>query len=200
MTFVGAFVLMLSVHPPLAFITATNVPPIAWLTSRCGRRMIATGQNLFRGVGSFNARIEENVGGIRVVQAFANVEHERSLSAEDDQRYRRTRLDAYRLMAASTSLSYFGMRLTQMAVMIAGAYHVLVGDLSAGGFVGFLLLVTVFFRPIEKINSVIETYPKGIAGFRRYTEFLDTRPDIADLPGAPASTRWSRACRTGWAR
>jgi ATP-binding cassette subfamily B protein len=80
------------------------------------------------------------------------------------------------------------MRLTQMAVMIAGSYFVLTGGLSAGGFVGFLLLVNVFFRPIEKINSVIETYPKGIAGFRRYTEFLDTRPDIADLPGAVTAT------------
>ncbi|SFC99666.1 ATP-binding cassette, subfamily B [Bosea sp. CRIB-10] len=186
MTFIGAFVLMLMVHPQLALITATIVPLIAWLTSRYGRRMTANWQKLFGSVGSFNARIEENVGGIRVVQAFANEEHERSLFAVDNQRYRRTKLDAYRLMAASTSLSYFGMRLTQMAVMIAGAYYVLIGDLSAGGFVGFLLLVTVFFRPIEKINSVIETYPKGIAGFRRYTEFLDTRPDIADLPGAIA--------------
>ncbi|MBM7331078.1 ATP-binding cassette domain-containing protein, partial [Agrobacterium sp. S2] len=52
-----------------------------------------------------------------------------------------------------------------------------------------LLLVNVFFRPIEKINSVIETYPKGIAGFQRYTEFLDTRPDIADRPGAQTVTR-----------
>ncbi|CAN7264593.1 ABC transporter ATP-binding protein/permease [Bosea sp. LjRoot90] len=186
MTFIGAFALMLSVHPHLALITATIVPLIAWLTSRYGSRMTANWQKLFGSVGSFNARIEENVGGIRVVQAFANEEHERSLFAADNQRYRRTKLDAYRLMAASTSLSYFGMRLTQMAVMIAGAYYVLIGDLSAGGFVGFLLLVTVFFRPIEKINSVIETYPKGIAGFRRYTEFLDTRPDIADLPGAVA--------------
>ncbi len=186
MTFIGAFALMLMVHPQLALITATIVPLIAWLTSRYGRRMTANWQKLFGSVGSFNARIEENVGGIRVVQAFANEEHERSLFAVDNQRYRRTKLDAYRLMAASTSLSYFGMRLTQMAVMIAGAYYVLIGDLSAGGFVGFLLLVTVFFRPIEKINSVIETYPKGIAGFRRYTEFLDTRPDIADLPGAIA--------------
>lgn len=186
MTFIGAFALMLSVHPQLALITATIVPLIAWLTSRYGSRMTANWQKLFGSVGSFNARIEENVGGIRVVQAFANEEHERSLFAADNQRYRRTKLDAYRLMAASTSLSYFGMRLTQMAVMIAGAYYVLIGDLSAGGFVGFLLLVTVFFRPIEKINSVIETYPKGIAGFRRYTEFLDTRPDIADLPGAVA--------------
>jgi len=184
MTFIGAFALMLMVHPQLALITAMIVPMVAWLTSRYGRRMTANWQRLFGSVGSFNARIEENVGGIRVVQAFANEEHERSLFAVDNQRYRRTKLDAYRLMAASTSLSYFGMRLTQMAVMIAGAYYVLIGDLSAGGFVGFLLLVTVFFRPIEKINSVIETYPKGIAGFRRYTEFLDTRPDIADLPGA----------------
>lgn len=186
MTFIGAFALMLSVHPQLALITATIVPLIAWLTSRYGSRMTANWQKLFGSVGSFNARIEENVGGIRVVQAFANEEHERSLFAVDNQRYRRTKLDAYRLMAASTSLSYFGMRLTQMAVMIAGAYYVLIGGLSAGGFVGFLLLVTVFFRPIEKINSVIETYPKGIAGFRRYTDFLDTRPDIADLPGAIA--------------
>eukprot|EP01042_Synura_sphagnicola_P013280 gene13280-16861_t len=115
MTFIGAFVLMLMVHPQLALITATIVPLIAWLTSRYGRRMTANWQKLFGSVGSFNARIEENVGGIRVVQAFANEEHERSLFAVDNQRYRRTKLDAYRLMAASTSLSYFGMRLTQMA-------------------------------------------------------------------------------------
>ncbi|HEV7338368.1 MAG TPA: ABC transporter ATP-binding protein [Bosea sp. (in: a-proteobacteria)] len=186
MTFIGAFALMLMVHVELALMTAVIVPLMAWLTSRYGRRMTKTWQSLFGRVGAFNARIEENVGGIRVVQAFANEEHERKLFAQDNQRYRTTKLDAYRLMAASISLSYFGMRLTQMAVMIAGAYYVLIGDLSAGGFVGFLLLVNVFFRPIEKINSVIETYPKGIAGFRRYTEFLDTRPDIADLPGAVA--------------
>ena len=186
MTFIGAFALMLMVHVELALLTAVIVPLMAWLTSRYGRRMTKTWQSLFGRVGAFNARIEENVGGIRVVQAFANEEHERKLFAQDNQRYRTTKLDAYRLMAASISLSYFGMRLTQMAVMIAGAYYVLIGDLSAGGFVGFLLLVNVFFRPIEKINSVIETYPKGIAGFRRYAEFLDTRPDIADLPGAVA--------------
>jgi ABC-type multidrug transport system fused ATPase/permease subunit len=76
------------------------------------------------------------------------------------------------------------MRLIQLVVMIAGSYSSSKGSLSNGGFVGFLLLVGVFLRPIEKINSVIETYPKGIAGFRRYTELLDTEPDIADRPDA----------------
>jgi ATP-binding cassette subfamily B protein len=76
------------------------------------------------------------------------------------------------------------MRFVQVVVMLAGAWFVTNGELSAGGFVGFLLLVNVFFRPIEKINAVIETYPKGIAGFQRYQQFLATRPDIADRPGA----------------
>ncbi len=184
MTFIGAFVLMFVVNAHLALITAVIVPLVAWVTMRYGDRMERNWQALYRRVGDFNVRIEENVGGMRVVQAFANEEHERTLFAHDNRRYRQTKLDAYRIMAASNSLSYMGIRLIQLVVMIAGSYLVIQGSLSNGGFVGFLLLVGVFVRPIEKINSVIETYPKGIAGFRRYTELLDTEPDIADRPGA----------------
>jgi ATP-binding cassette subfamily B protein len=81
------------------------------------------------------------------------------------------------------------MRFVQVVVMLAGAWYVTKGELSAGGFVGFLLLVGVFFRPIDKINSVIETYPKGVAGFQRYSAFLDTSADIADGPGARVMPR-----------
>jgi ATP-binding cassette subfamily B protein len=184
MTFVGAFGLMFWVNPTLAWITAAVVPFTAWVTTRYGGRMTRTWREMFDRVGAFNARIEENVGGIRVVQAFANEEHEKRLFAADNARYRATKLDAYRLMAASMSLSYLGMRATQLVVMIAGAYLVLRGQLSEGGFVSFLLLVGVFFRPVEKINAVLEIYPKGIAGFRNYLELLDTAPDIVDAPDA----------------
>jgi ATP-binding cassette subfamily B protein len=186
MTFAGALLLMFSVNWQLALITAVVVPLTAWVTSHFGSRMTQNFRRLFERVGDFNTRIEENVGGIRVVQAFANENHERTLFEKDNQSYRRVKLDAYKLMAASSSLSYMSMRLTQMVVMIAGAYFVLSGTLTAGGFIGFLLLVGVFFRPVEKINSVIETYPKGIAGFRRFTELIDTEPDIADAPDAIA--------------
>ncbi|RTR27548.1 ABC transporter ATP-binding protein [Deinococcus radiophilus] len=185
MTLAGALVLMFSVHPTLAAITAVIVPFVLWLTGSFGRRMTENWHNLFHSVGQFNVRIEENIGGIRVVQAFANEDHERSLFARDNANYRRVKLDAYRIMAASITLSYLSMRLTNLVVLVAGAYFVLQGDLSTGGFVGFLLLVNVFFRPIEKINSVIETYPKGVAGFRRYTQLLDTEPEVQDRPGAP---------------
>jgi ATP-binding cassette subfamily B protein len=195
MTFLGAFALMFMVNPTLALITAAIVPPVAILSTRYGSRMTATWRAIFARVGAFNARIEENVGGMRVVQAFTNEDHERALFAQDNARYRDTKLAAYRVMAASLSLSYLGMRLTQMVVMVAGAWFVLRGQLTAGDFVGFLLLVGVFFRPVEKINAVLETYPKGIAGFRRYLELLETRPDIADAPDAVAVGRLRGAIR-----
>ena len=186
MTFIGAFALMFYVNAQLAMIASVVVPVTTWLTGRYGGRMTRTWQETFERVGSFNARIGENVQGIRVVQAFANEAHERRMFAADNAMYRRTKLDAYRIMAASMSLNYLSMRLTQIVVMIAGSYFVLSGGMSAGGFVGFLLLVGVFFRPVEKITNVLETYPKGIAGFRRYLELLDVRPDVADRAGARA--------------
>ncbi len=184
MTFLGAFLLMLSVNVELALITAAIVPAVAFITARYGGRMTENWHQLYGRVAGFNVRIEENVGGMRVVQAFANEDHERRLFAVDNSAYRTTKLAAYRLMAATNALSFLSMRLVQLVVLIAGSRLVLMGELTAGGFVGFLLLVGVFFRPVEKINAVIETYPKGIAGFRRYLGFLATEPDIADRPGA----------------
>ena len=184
MTFIGAFALMMTVNVHLALVTGAIVPIVAWATTHYGREMTDNFRTLFGRVGAFNARIEENVGGIRVVQAFANEDHERQLFAADNGLYRTTKLAAYKLMAGNLALSYLGMRLTQVIVMLAGTWFVIRGDLSNGGFVSFLLLVGVFFRPLEKIAAVVEIYPKGIAGFRSYLDFLATRPDVADRPGA----------------
>jgi ATP-binding cassette subfamily B protein len=187
MTFVGAFVLMMFLHPVLAVLTAAIVPLTIWLVVLYGGRMTRTWQAIYARVGSFNVRLEEAVGGIRVVQAFANEAHEEKLFEKDNRAYRATKLDAYRVMAVSSAIHYMGLRFVQVVVMVAGAGFVLQGSLTTGAFVGFLLLVNVFFRPLEKIAAVIETYPKGIAGFRRYLELLATEPEIADSAGAVAA-------------
>ena len=184
MTFLGAFALMFAVNVDLALLTVLIVPPILFVATIYGDRMTQNFRALFAGIGIFNARVEENIGGMRVVQAFANEAHERQLFARDNDAYRRTKLQGYRLMAVSTALTYLSMRATQMLVMVAGTWFVLHGALSPGGFVGFLLLVGVFFRPVEKISAVLETYPRGIAGFRRYCELIDTEPTLTDRPGA----------------
>ena len=184
MTLVGAFTLMLLVHWPLALITAFVLPIVVGVGARYGSAMEANWRAQFARVGAFNARLEENIGGIRAVKAFANEEHERRLFAADNHRYKDAKLEAYRIMAGALTMNYLGMRFAQIVVMLAGTCFVVGGGLTIGGFVGFLLLLGVFYRPLDKINAVIESYPKGIAGFRRYRELLATEPDVVDAPDA----------------
>ncbi len=186
MTFIGAFLLMFSVHWKLALLTTTIVPFMTWLVSRYGSKMTLNSRSLFGKVGNFNTRMQETVGGIRVVKAFANERYESQLFASDNEDYKATKLDGYAYMTASIALSYFSTRLVQLVVMMAGTWFVISGELSYGGFISFLLLINVFFRPIDKITSIIETYPKGIAGFKRFLSLIDTEPDLADRPNAIA--------------
>ncbi|MEM7117608.1 MAG: ABC transporter ATP-binding protein [Chloroflexota bacterium] len=184
MTLLGAFSLMATIHLELALLTFVVVPAILWVAVYFSGKMTITFRQLFRSIGQFNARIEDALGGVRVVKAFANEEYERDLFAVNNNRYRETKLVAYNIMAKGLSLSYMLMRFVILFVMVAGTWYVIEGELTYGEFVAYLLLTNVFFRPIEKINSVIESYPRGIAGFKQYLEILNTEPDIADAPNA----------------
>ncbi|MCO5211494.1 MAG: ABC transporter ATP-binding protein/permease [Caldilinea sp.] len=184
MTLIGAFGLMAYINLDLTLLTFLVIPAIIWTAMYFSGKMTRTYRRLFTDVAQFNARIEEAVGGIRVVKAFANEAYEMRLFAIDNMRYRETKLTAYQLMAVSLSLSYMLMRFVSLFVMVCGTWFVIQGSLTYGEFVAFLLLTNVFFRPIEKINAVIESYPKGIAGFKRYQEIMATEPDIQDAPDA----------------
>ncbi|MCC3373411.1 ABC transporter ATP-binding protein [Cohnella sp. REN36] len=184
MTLTGAFGLMAAIHWKLALVTFATVPVLIGLSIYFNGKMTRAIHRMYADIADFNARIEDNVGGIRVVQAFSNEEHEKTLFRTNNQRFRQAKLLAYKIMAKSGSLSYMLMRLVSLIVMICGAWFVFRGELHYGEFIGFILLTNVLFRPIEKINAVIETYPKGIAGFKRYVELMDTEPDVADAPDA----------------
>jgi len=184
MTLLGAFAVMLFLHWPLAILTFVAVPFLIWLAIICNQRMTTAIRKMFSDIADYNARVEDTFGGIRVVQAFANEEHEKRLFADSNRGFRQSKLSAYKIMSWSISLSYFLMRLVTLFVLLCGAWFVFHDNLSTGAFIGFLLLTNVLFRPIEKINAVIELYPKGIAGFRRYIELMDTAPEVVDAPKA----------------
>jgi ATP-binding cassette subfamily B protein len=170
MTLLGAFVIMLWVHWKLALLTFAAVPILIWLAIICNQRMTKAIRKMFSEIADYNARVEDNLGGIRVVQAFANEEYEKPLFAASNLNFRQSKLSAYQIMSWSLSTSYFLMRLVTLFILLCGAWYVFHEKLSTGEFFAFLLLANVLFRPIEKINAVIELYPKGLAGFRRYTE------------------------------
>lgn len=97
---------MAYIHWELALLTFVVVPIILWVAMYfSGKMMTRTWRQLFRSVGQFNARIEDALGGVRVVKAFANEDHERSLFAVNNQLYQTTKLTAYNIMAKGLSLN-----------------------------------------------------------------------------------------------
>ncbi|TPE67164.1 ABC transporter ATP-binding protein [Halalkalibacterium halodurans] len=184
MTLVGAFAIMLSIHWQLAVALFCVVPFIIIFAVYFNKKMTTTFRRMFQDVGDINARVEDSIGGIRVVQAFANERYEQAQFAKNNQRYRKTKLASYKIMAQNVMANYVLMRSITLLTLLVGTWFVISGSLTYGEFVAFILLSNILIQPVQKINAVIESYPKGIAGFKRYTEILDTEPDIEDAPGA----------------
>lgn len=180
----GAFLLMLNVHVQLALATFVMIPFITIALVFFNKRMTKINTKIFNDLGEFSAGIETSVSGIRVVQAFANEEHEAGKFEVLNQAYRKSKILFYKMMAISSSYNYLLIRLINLFALFFGAYYTIQGEISYGDFVGFILLSNIFVRPIEKVNTMIESYPKGIAGFKRLTEELDKEPAIQDKENA----------------
>nr|WP_222439354.1 ABC transporter ATP-binding protein [Sporosarcina sp. BP05] len=184
MTLTGAFAIMFTINPELAVLTFIIVPLIISLSLYFSKKMSVAFSRFFTDIADFNARVENNVSGMRVVQAFSNEDHEIAQFNENNVRFRDSKLIAYRVMAWNSSISYILMKVVTLFVLLCGTWFVINKDMTYGEFLAFILLSNVFLGPIQQINGVIEMYPKGIAGFKRFTEMLDTEPDVADAPDA----------------
>lgn len=184
MTLIGAFLLMLDAHVPLAVITVILLPLMAIGLAFFNKRMTQVNSRIFSNVAKFTAGIENSLSGIRVVKAFANEKYERGVFEKYNQGFRTNKLAFYRTMALSSSFNYMLVRLINLFAFLAGSYFTVIGELSLGELVGFILLANVFVRPLERINAMIELYPKGYAGFKRFREELMREADILDRDDA----------------
>lgn len=191
MTLVGSFLLMLNTHVKLALATFALLPLITFALVFFNKKMTNVNTRIYEDLGEFNAGVEASVSGIRVTQSFANEEHEYHKFGGLSEAYRKSKILFYRIMAVSSAYNYLLIRLINLFTLIFGSYYVIQGELTNGQFVGFILLANVFVRPIEKVNTMIESYPKGIAGFKRLTEELDKKPTIVDQPNAVNVTHLS---------
>ena len=188
MSLVGAFWLMLQVHEQLAIGTVILVPILGVALAIFNKKMGRINSQVYRQLGEFNAGLSNSLSGIRVVKAFANEAHEEERFEGLIQDYRENKLKFYRTMAASSAFNYVLMRIITLIALVSGAYFTLKGELTTGQLVGFVLLANTFVKPIESINIMIETYPKGFAGFKRFRQEL-AKPvavqDLADAKPAP---------------
>ena len=184
MTLLGAFGIMYYIHPELAIISFIIVPLILVIAIYFNKKMTVAFRELFGRVSDFNHMIGDKIGGIRLVQAFANEDAEFKEFKRLNDRFRQTKLKAYKIMSFNNSSTYMLMRLVTVFILIAGAYYVTIGELSYGDFAAFILISNVLFKPLEKINAVIELYPNGIAGFKHFLDTMSEKADITEKENA----------------
>ncbi|WP_391557250.1 ABC transporter ATP-binding protein [Robertmurraya sp.] len=180
MTFIGAFWIMLTINVKLALIAVFMVPLLIWLITFCNLRMNKAWSNMYNDIADVNSRVEDSVSGARVVQSFTNEAFEIKRFKSNNERFRLSKLSAYKVMSFSLSGIYMMTRFFVLIVLVYGAWLSFSGELTYGELVGFILYVNVLFKPIDKISAIMELYPKGMAGFKRFLELIDTTPDVLD--------------------
>ncbi|WLV24665.1 ABC transporter ATP-binding protein [Aciduricibacillus chroicocephali] len=184
MTFVGAFIIMFKVNVELALIILIVAPILVVLISYGNKRMSRAWKHMYEDIADVNAQVEDSVSGVRVVQSFTNEAYENKRFTKNNYRFRKAKASAYKVMAFVNSNIYMMMRLVVLVVLVVGSWFTFTNKLSSGELVGFVLYVQVLFRPIEKVSALLEMYPRGMAGFRRFTELIDVTPDVKDKPDA----------------
>lgn len=184
MTFIGTFAIMFTVNPTLALIVLVMVPFLIWLITYSNKKMNGAWKEMYGKIADVNSRVEDSISGIRVVKSFTNEEFEMERFGKQNGFFRKAKLYAYKIMAGTHSSIYMMTRLLTLVVLIVGAWLSFNGQLSYGEFVSFVLYTNVLIKPIDKISALLELYPKGMAGFKRFTEMLDVEPNVADRPDA----------------
>ncbi|WP_214748509.1 ABC transporter ATP-binding protein [Exiguobacterium sp. s189] len=184
MTLLGAFGIMFSIDPELALVTVVAVPFLIIMITYANKNMNKAWQKMYTNIGEVNARVEDSVSGARVVQSFTNEAFEIGRFQKDNNFYRGSKIEAYRVMSTSLAGIYITTRLMTLLVLVYGAYLTYEGQLSYGQLVGFILYMNLLIKPIEKITALLEMYPKGMAGFKRFTQLLDEEPDIENRANA----------------
>jgi len=184
MTFVGAFAIMFNVNPTLALIAAIMVPFLTWLVTFSNVKMNNAWKTMYGKIADVNGRVEDSVSGVRVVKSFTNETFEIERFQEQNGFFRSAKLYAYKIMAGTHSSIYMMTRLLTLVVLVVGAWLSFNGKLSYGELVSFVLYTNVLIKPIDKISALLELYPKGMAGFKRFRELIEQDPEIQDRDGA----------------
>ncbi|MFD1851024.1 ABC transporter ATP-binding protein [Oceanobacillus bengalensis] len=184
MTFLGAFAIMFTINPVLASVILIAIPILIFLITFGNIRMNKSWKTMYENIAGVNARVEDAVSGVRVVQSFTNEKFEMERFGVDNNHFRKAKIGAYKTMAVVHSNIYLLMRLITLVVLVAGAWLTFNGRLSYGELVSFILFVNVLTTPINKITALLEMYPKGMAGFKRFTELMDVAPDVRDKDNA----------------
>lgn len=135
--------------------------------------------------GEISAQVEDSLTGIRVVKAFTNEEFELQKFSKVSNALLDARVASYKILARFSSGISFFSSIINVAMLVIGGTMIAMGQLPVSDFVAFFLYVgSIFMKPVLRLTVFTEMYQRGMAGFARFCEIMDDKPDFADAPNA----------------
>ncbi|MFI9636602.1 ABC transporter ATP-binding protein [Nocardia sp. NPDC051929] len=187
LTLVGITVALLVIDVSLALVVLATVPALA-IATVLFRRVSSAAYTVSREhVSAVNADFQENVTGLRAVQANRHEPRAARRFAEYSQRYRNSRLRAQRAIALYFAFVVGWADVALAAVVFFGAREVATGATSAGTLVAFVLYLELLFVPILQLSQVFDNYQQARVGLRRIGDLLRTPSSIAADPADPVT-------------
>jgi ABC-type multidrug transport system fused ATPase/permease subunit len=186
LTIVIAAGVMLVLDPGLAVIALAPMPFVIWTSFRYGRRNRPASQEVQQRIAELTAEAEENIGGVRVVKAFAQEERQMRRFEGRTRRVFDQSMVSTRLRAYYSPLIGFLPQLGLAALLYVGGRQVIDGSLSEGDFVAFYGYVLLLTGPMRMLGIALGMAQRAVASGERVFELLDRAPRLTAPPDAPA--------------
>ena len=184
MRLVGASAVLMVLDWRLALVVLLPVPLIVLGLRRFNRHVRPIYRRVRDRMGDINTRLQDDLAGIRVVQAFGQEDAELERFRSVSERYYQERVSAIRAWAAFFPGISFVAAAGGVLVLGIGARMIIGGQLSLGTLVAFLSYMASFYDPIRRLADVDNTFQQAIAAADRIFELLDEKVDIRDTPDA----------------
>lgn len=177
---IGSFVILLGINVQLTLVTFAFIPFMTAFAFFYNNKMRSVFKRNRQKIAEINAQIEDSIAGVRVVQSFSNEKVEQEKFVHGNDGFYETKKESYFYMGRFFS----GIRLFDgiiyIVAAIAGAYFIKLGSVVTSDLVAYLLYINTLLVPIRSLIDFTEQFQKGMTGFERFLEIIDTEPEIKD--------------------
>lgn len=181
---VGSFIFLFLINKKLALPLIVLVILMFLFSFRQNQKMQRTFMENRKKIGDVNASLQDTLSGIRVVQSFTNEEIEKNKFQKSNYAFLVSKKDNYRCMGEFMSSNLFFQGMMYLVTLVYGGYLIANNEMSAADLAMYALYIGIFISPIQILVELMEMMQKGLSGFRRFLDVMETEPEIQDAPDA----------------
>ena len=185
---VGAFIFLFFINKKLALPLILLVIVMFVFSFRQNAKMQETFMENRRKIGDVNASLQDTLSGIRVVQSFANEDIEREKFKRSNEAFLVSKRDNYHCMGSFMSSNLFFQGMMYLVTLVYGGYLIAQGEMQTADLAMYALYIGIFISPIQILVELVEMMQKGLSGFRRFLDVMETESEIRDADNAAELT------------